>query len=199
MRGRIILAAAVAAAAALLAAAPASAKQEYPPVDPDLTANPTTVVAGGTTVVTGTGFLPDEDVVITVATTPLAAPQIGVDESTQETVAMVPAARTAPIGRTAVFPPTTTLTVTADDEGGFTVTILLKIPGVATITATGEESGESASVTVTVLPKPFKKGLPETGTNLWRLVWIGGGGTIAGGILLLTGLAWRARREQVDA
>lgn len=203
MRARFLLAAGIVAGAVLLAISPAAA-QPYPPEEPVLTVSDTTVVDGDVVVITGTGFEPGEDVLITVTTTPLAAPQIGVDEATQEEIAMVPASRSLP--ETAALPEVAlpaaagdwpfSFVVTADEDGNFTATVKLVKVGIATITATGQESGLSASVVVTVLPDGQK--LPKTGSDVWRLVRIGGAGIIIGGILLLGALAWRARRDSVN-
>jgi hypothetical protein len=185
-RRLLMLPFAVLAGAGLLASAPAIAQEPYPPAEPLLSVSAGTVVAGGSVVVEGTGFGPGEDVLITVATNALAAPQLQ-QSDTAEPIAIVPVARAVSASPEQ--------TVTADGEGGFTATVTLYKPGQATITATGQESGVSASVTVTVLARA--DGLPETGSaGVPMLLRIGGGTLAAGAALLLATLIWRRRRDR---
>lgn len=196
MRARILLALAAMTGAMLLASSPAGA-QDYPPEEPLLSVSSTTVVAGETVQITGTGFEPNETILITVSIAPFAAPQVGVDDLTGDQVAMVPVAQNLAAPAAPELAGGWEFTVQADDDGEFTASVTLRKPGIATITATGLESGLSASVTVTVLAA--KDGLPETGSDVWRLIRIGGAGIVLGGMLLIGALVWRARRVRVSA
>lgn len=188
LRRHIMLPIAALAGAALLAIEPAIAQDEtpYPPAQPTLTVDDTLVVSGDTVTVVGTGFAPGEDVQITVTVNAQAAPQFQAGGS-GEGIAMVPVAAVAA---------QTSQVVTANADGGFTADVTLTLVGQDTITATGLESGRSASVVVTVVPPT--PGLPKTGNSTSRLLAVGGGVIALGSALLLGLLLWR-RRDRTEA
>ncbi|MDH6460795.1 hypothetical protein M2302_000956 [Micromonospora sp. A200] len=153
MRLSRIIMALTAGAAVVLAptAAGAAAPQpapDYPPQPPALTANRTTVKVGQPIVLTCTGFGPNETVDFDVSVAPLAAAvpgQAPARRSDGSTVAMAAVA----------FPQPAPWHFTAETNaaGRCTVTYRPTEPGRYTFTATGRESGRTASATVTVLPK----------------------------------------------
>lgn len=196
MRGRFLLPLAAAAGIALLAMSPAGAAQPYPPAEPVLTVSSGTVVVGETVELTGTGFEPGEEVEIVVSTSPFSALQLEEDapeqsefESGSETIAMVPVARSVAAQDSAID--------TADGDGTIFALVTLNEVGLATITATGLESDLSASVVVTVVAAG--DALATTGSDVWRLVRIGGAVIGVGGLLLLATLVWRPRRDRIKA
>jgi hypothetical protein len=190
MRGRFLIPLAAVAAVALLAMQPAGAQDEYPPEEPLLSVSAGTVVVGGSVVLTGTGFDPGEEIAIEASTSPLAAPQFGTGPEESEPVAMVPVAHTTSLLAGARAQDT----VTADGEGSFTVTVTLTEVGRTTITATGLESGLSASVVVVVVAAA--DGLPATGSSGWPLLRIGAAVLGLGVVLVLTAALWRYRRTR---
>ena len=87
--------------------------------------------------------------------------------------------------------------------GRCTVTYRPTEPGTYTFTATGRESGRTASTTVIVLPKKKHDGkddgkddgkhLPVTGDSMGTPLKVGGGLVGAGAVLMLGSLVWRRR------
>ncbi|MET8092470.1 hypothetical protein [Micromonospora sp. NPDC005220] len=162
----------------------------YPPGTgvASLTVNQPTIFLGETVVLTGTNFGPNETVDITVTVTPLAAPAGGAAparRSDGSTVAMAPVAyqASAPLN----------FTVFTDAQGRFTKSYKPSVTGLLTFTATGRESGRTASTELRVLPK--KQPLPVTGDSLGTPMKLGGGLVGAGAIMLLLTLAWRRRQR----
>ncbi|MFF0119531.1 hypothetical protein ACFYP0_01825 [Micromonospora arida] len=160
----------------------------YAPQPPALTVNRPTIYLGETVVLTGTGFGPNETVDHTVTVTPLAAPAGGAAparRSDGSTVAMAPVAyqASAPLNFTAF----------TDAQGRFTKSYKPSVTGLLTFTATGRESGRTASAELRVLPK--KQPLPVTGDSLGTPMKLGGGLVGAGAVMLLLTLAWRRRQR----
>lgn len=90
----------------------------------------TTITVGGVVVFTGTGFLSGEVIIIVIT---YAGPN-----GLRSNQALHLAAGSAAI------------TTTADASGGFSADVLPTKPGLATITATGQTSGKTASIQVSV-------------------------------------------------
>ncbi|KAB1932312.1 hypothetical protein F8271_25425 [Micromonospora sp. ALFpr18c] len=160
----------------------------YPPAAASLTVNRPTIFLGETVVLTGTGFGPNETVDIVVSVTPLAAPAAGqapARRSDGTTVAMAPVAyqASAPLSFTAF----------TDAQGRFTKSYKPSATGLLTFTATGRESGRTASTELRVLHK--KQPLPVTGDSIGTPMKLGGGLVGAGAIMLLLTLAWRRRQR----
>ncbi|MGI5520781.1 hypothetical protein ACQEUX_07480 [Micromonospora sp. CA-259024] len=160
----------------------------YVPAPPSLTVNRPTIFIGETVVLTGTGFGPNETVDISVTVTPLAAPaggQAPARRSDGSTVAMTPVAyqASAPLHFTAY----------TNGQGRFTKSYKPSVTGLLTFTATGRESGRTASTELRVLHK--KQPLPVTGDSLGTPMKLGGGLVGAGAVMLLLTLAWRRRQR----
>ncbi|MEU8169719.1 hypothetical protein AB0B97_24825 [Micromonospora sp. NPDC049004] len=160
----------------------------YAPQPPALTVNRPTIFLGETVILTGTGFGPNETVDHTVTFTPLGAPAAGkapVRRSDGTTVAMAPVAyqASAPLQFTAF----------TDAQGHFTKSYKPSVTGLLTFTATGRESGRTATAQLRVLDK--KQPLPVTGDSLGTPIKLGGGLVGAGAIMLLLTLAWRRRQR----
>ncbi|WFE99395.1 hypothetical protein [Micromonospora sp. WMMD964] len=160
----------------------------YPPTVASLTVNRPTIFLGETVLLTGTNFGPNEIVDIVVTVTPLAAPAGGpapARRSDGSTVAMAPVAyqASAPLNFTA----------TTNAQGRFTKYYKPSVTGLLTFTATGRESGRTASTELRVLHK--KQPLPVTGDSLGTPMKVGGGLVGAGAIMLLLTLAWRRRQR----
>ncbi|GAB4107112.1 hypothetical protein AB0C50_30620 [Micromonospora taraxaci] len=160
----------------------------YPPVVASLTVNRPTIFLGETVILTGTNFGPNETVDISVTVTPLAAPaggQAPARRSDGSTVAMAPVAyqASAPLNFTAF----------TNAQGRFTKSYKPSVTGLLTFTATGRESGRTASTELRVLHK--KQPLPVTGDSLGTPMKLGGGLVGAGAIMLLLTLAWRRRQR----
>ncbi|RLP87774.1 MULTISPECIES: hypothetical protein [unclassified Micromonospora] len=160
----------------------------YVPAPPSLTVNRPTIFLGETVVLTGTGFGPNETVDIVVSVTPLAAPAAGqapARRSDGSTVAMAPVAyqASAPLSFTA----------RTNAAGQFTRSYRPSVTGLLTFTATGRESGRTASAELRVLHK--KQPLPVTGSSLSTPMKLGGGLVGAGAVMLLLTLAWRRRQR----
>ncbi|MEU7677946.1 hypothetical protein AB0C42_24400 [Micromonospora taraxaci] len=160
----------------------------YPPVVASLTVNRPTIFLGETVLLTGTNFGPNETVDISVTVTPLAAPaggQAPARRSDGSTVAMAPVAyqASAPLNFTAF----------TNAQGRFTKSYKPSVTGLLTFTATGRESGRTASTELRVLHK--KQPLPVTGDSLGTPMKLGGGLVGAGAIMLLLTLAWRRRQR----
>ncbi|MFI6236635.1 hypothetical protein ACIBD9_24005 [Micromonospora sp. NPDC050784] len=160
----------------------------YPPTNASLTVNRPTIYLGETVVLTGTNFGPNETVDINVTVTPQAAPAGGAAparRSDGSTVAMAPVAyqASAPLHFTAQ----------TDAQGHFTKSYTPSVTGLLTFTATGRESGRTASTQLRVLHK--KQPLPVTGDSLGTPMKLGGGLVGAGAIMLLLTLAWRRRQR----
>ncbi|MBQ0896350.1 hypothetical protein KBX37_25210 [Micromonospora sp. U56] len=198
MRLSRIIMALTAGLAVVLAPTAAGAAQpqpapDYPPQPPALTANPTTVVVGQPTVLIGTGFGPNEIVDIVVSVAPLAASvpgQAPARRSDGSTVAMAAVAFPQPAPRH--------FTAHTNAAGRFTRTYRPTEVGQLTFTATGRESGRTASVTITVLPKKKPGGgnqLPVTGDSMGTPLKVGGGLVGAGAVLMLGSLVWRRRNR----
>ncbi|MGC4772800.1 hypothetical protein ACLQ25_27980 [Micromonospora sp. DT44] len=160
----------------------------YAPQPPALTVNRPTIFLGETVVLTGTGFGPNETVDIAVTVTPIAAPAAGnapARRSDGTTVAMEPVAyqASAPLNFTAY----------TDAQGHFTKSYKPSVTGLLTFTATGRESGRTASTELRVLHR--KQPLPVTGDSIGTPMKLGGGLVGAGAIMLLLTLAWRRRQR----
>ncbi|MDG9678098.1 hypothetical protein [Micromonospora sp. DH14] len=160
----------------------------YPPAAASLTVNRPTIFLGETVLLTGTGFGPNETVDISVTVTPLAAPaggQAPARRSDGTTVAMKPVAyqASAPLNFTAY----------TNAQGRFTKSYKPSVTGLLTFTATGRESGRTASTELRVLHK--KQPLPVTGDSLGTPMKLGGGLVGAGAVMLLLTLAWRRRQR----
>ncbi|MBM0205944.1 hypothetical protein ACIA47_29555 [Micromonospora sp. NPDC051227] len=160
----------------------------YPPAAASLTVNRPTIFLGETVLLTGTGFGPNETVDISVTVTPLAAPaggQAPARRSDGSTVAMTPVAyqASAPLNFTAF----------TDAQGRFTKSYRPSVTGLLTFTATGRESGRTATTELRVLHK--KQPLPVTGDSLGTPMKLGGGLVGAGAVMLLLTLAWRRRQR----
>ncbi|MEG3635346.1 hypothetical protein [Micromonospora palythoicola] len=159
----------------------------YPPVLASLTVNRPTIFIGETVILTGRNFGPNETVDIVVSVSPLAAPAAGTARrSDGSTVAMAPVAfqASAPLSFTA----------RTNSDGVFTRRYTPSVTGLLTFTATGRESGRTASTQLRVLPKK-KPHLPVTGSSLDTPMKVGGGLVAAGAVLLLGTLAWRRRNR----
>ncbi|MEH1165852.1 hypothetical protein V6V47_10760 [Micromonospora sp. CPCC 205539] len=160
----------------------------YPPAAAQLTVNRPTIYLGETVTLTGTGFGPNETVDIVVSVAPLAAPAAGqapARRSDGSTVAMAPVAFHA-----SAAPSFTAFT---NAEGRFTRNYKPTVEGLLTFTATGRESGRSASTELRVLPP--RQPLPVTGDSLGTPMKLGGGLVAAGALMLLMTLAWRRRQR----
>ncbi|MDG4839361.1 hypothetical protein O7631_22805 [Micromonospora sp. WMMD967] len=160
----------------------------YPPVVASLTVNRPTIFLGETVLLTGTNFGPNETVDISVTVTPLAAPaggQAPARRSDGTTVAMAPVAyqASAPLNFTAY----------TNAQGRFTKSYKPSVTGLLTFTATGRESGRTASTELRVLHK--KQPLPVTGDSMGTPMKLGGGLVGAGAIMLLLTMAWRRRQR----
>ncbi|WP_328374523.1 hypothetical protein OG423_00015 [Micromonospora zamorensis] len=160
----------------------------YAPQPPALTVNRPTIYLGETVILTGTGFGPNETVDIVVTVTPFAAPADGqapARRSDGSTVAMAPVAyqASAPL----------TFTARTDAQGRFTRSYKPSVTGLLTFTATGRESGRTASTQLRVLHK--KQPLPVTGDSMGTPMKLGGGLVGAGAVMLLLTLAWRRRQR----
>ncbi|MET8233789.1 hypothetical protein ABZS77_24265 [Micromonospora sp. NPDC005298] len=160
----------------------------YVPAPPSLTVSRPTIFLGETVVLTGTNFGPNETVDISVTVTPLAAPAAGqapARRSDGTTVAMAPVAyqASAPLNFTAF----------TNAQGRFTKSYRPSVTGLLTFTATGRESGRTATAELRVLHK--KQPLPVTGDSLGTPMKLGGGLVGAGAIMLLLTLAWRRRQR----
>ncbi|MEU7847222.1 hypothetical protein AB0B74_18720 [Micromonospora parva] len=160
----------------------------YPPTAASLTVNRPTIFLGETVLLTGTNFGPNETVDISVTVTPLAAPAAGqapARRSDGTTVAMKPVAyqASAPLNFTAF----------TNAQGRFTKSYKPSVTGLLTFTATGRESGRTASTELRVLHK--KQPLPVTGDSLGTPMKLGGGLVGAGAVMLLLTLAWRRRQR----
>ncbi|WP_433549718.1 hypothetical protein ACQP08_16915 [Micromonospora zamorensis] len=160
----------------------------YPPAAASLTVNRPTIYLGETVILTGTGFGPNETVDIVVTVTPFAAPaggQAPARRSDGSTVAMAPVAyqASAPL----------TFTAYTDAQGRFTKSYKPSVTGLLTFTATGRESGRTASTQLRVLHK--KQPLPVTGDSMGTPMKLGGGLVGAGAVMLLLTMAWRRRQR----
>ncbi|MET7876562.1 hypothetical protein [Micromonospora profundi] len=160
----------------------------YTPQLASLTVNRPTIYLGETVVLTGTNFGPNETVDISVTVTPLAAPAPGqapARRSDGSTVAMAPVAyqASAPLNFTA----------RTNAQGRFTRSYRPSVTGLLTFTATGRESGRTATAELRVLHK--KQPLPVTGDSMGTPMKLGGGLVGAGAIMLLLTLAWRRRQR----
>ncbi len=172
-----------------------AATSAYPPPPPPLTVSSTTITAGGAVTISGTGMDPNETVAISVTVSASGLRSAGaafVDD----------------------VPP---FTVQATAAGTFTASVTLNTTGVNTITATGQTSGRSESVQVTVTAPASTSTAPSTvatvqgnqgtggggnlsytGTNRDMIVFGAIGGVLAiiiGGGLIWLGVSRRARRQ----
>ena len=164
---------------------------DYVPQPAALTANRTTIVIGQTVVLTGTNFGPNETVDHDVAVAPLAASVPGqpARRSDGSTVAMAAVAYPQPAPRH--------FTAYTNEAGRYIKSYRPTEVGQHTFTATGRESGRTASVTITVLPKKKPDGnqLPVTGDSMGTPLKVGGGLVGAGAVLMLGSLVWRRRNR----
>ncbi|SCL35524.1 hypothetical protein GA0070616_5250 [Micromonospora nigra] len=157
----------------------------YPPAVASLTVSRSTIFLGESVVLSGSGFAPNETVDIVVSVNPLAAPAPGLARRGDgSTVALRPVAfqANAPLS----------FTVQTNAAGEFSTTYTPDVTGRLIFTATGRESGRTATTELRVLPK--RQPLPVTGSSLDTPMKVGGGLVGAGAVLLLTTLVWRRRR-----
>jgi hypothetical protein len=174
-------------AVSVLFAAPMARAEDYPPAPPAISVNTGTVAAGHDVVVTGSGYTAGENVDIDVTYSPTA---IGVGPRAQGGIVQV-----AYVVPERVLPEAVVKTVVANSSGAFSTTVHLTQPGTATITATGQESSVTQSVTVTVTAAlPIVGGLPVTGDS--RRVLIGEVVAGVGAVLVGTMLVWLAVRRR---
>jgi len=201
---RIVRLAATAVGAVVLStvlATAAHAADGYPPVGPPLEVSATTVADHGTVTIHGHGFEPNEtiDIKESVKNTAAAAPH----------VQFAPAAYRVPTGIGMPVDAKLLKKVKADNGGDFTTTLQLNDPGIVTIMAIGEISGEVETVVETVLAPSSGGGngggsgsggsgsgggLPKTGSDFGEYIAIGGGLVGAGLVLVLGTMMWRRRR-----
>jgi hypothetical protein len=161
----------------------------YPPAAAKLTVSRPTICPGESVVLTGTGFGPNETVDIAVTVAPLAAPAAGqapARRSDGSTVAMAAVAYQAS--------GTLTFTAHTDGQGRFTKSYTPSVRGLLTFTATGRESGRTATTQLRVLDK-CQPPLPVTGDSIGTPMKLGGGLVGAGAIMLLLTMAWRRRQR----
>ncbi|PZG18495.1 hypothetical protein C1I95_13515 [Micromonospora craterilacus] len=156
----------------------------YTPVLASLTVNRPTIYLGESIVLTGRNFVTREWVDIEISRTPLAAPAVGTVRSDGSTVAMAPVA----------FQASAPMSVRADRDGVFTRRYTPSETGLLTFTATGRDSGRTASTELRVLPKK-KPHLPVTGSSLDTPMKVGGGLVATGVVLLLGTMLWRRRNR----
>ncbi|MGW4462768.1 hypothetical protein [Micromonospora sp. NPDC004704] len=176
----------MAGALATMTSSPAAAQPQppYPPQPPVLTLSESTVAVGEEVTLFGRFYGPTETVDIVF--TPQAAAAGAVERTTVRqdngtTVAMVPVAY--PSG-----PPPALVAVT-NAQGEFQITFDADWKGTWLITATGRESGLSASVVLTVVPRQ----LPVTGSSLGRQLGVGAGLLLLGVVLVLLTVVRRRR------
>lgn len=181
MRTIRFLAPLVAAAVGLIFLPSVADAATYPVGSPQLTVEFSTVNVGDSDRVFGSGFAPDEPVVIDVVYAAAIRPAGG----TLVPVAYrVPDRAAAPVAN-----------VVADGTGAFTVSLVLDQVGLATITATGPTSG-SATATVRILAAGAS--LPVTGQSGSALrIGLIGSAVAAFGVVLL--VLVRSRRRRVGA
>jgi hypothetical protein len=177
---------------AVLPVAAAQAAPAYPPTTPQLTVNTSTVANHGHVTIHGTGFKPGEMVDITETDRPNAA-------GAPNAAIVVPAAFELATGRLLAK-------VRADAAGAFTVTVQLDRPGLKTIIATGETSGDVAEVVVRVLLSGVggaggggNGNLPRTGNEALRVAGTGGALVALGVVLVLFTVVWRRRANNRGA
>ncbi|MFC0033025.1 hypothetical protein ACFFMM_26205 [Micromonospora chaiyaphumensis] len=193
---RIFMALTVGLAVAAVPTAAGAAQPQppvYPPANPTLTVSPPTIRLGGTFTIRGEGFLAGAVAIsVAISGNPNAAPAQGSVRSDGSTVAMAAVAYQQP------QPAPTAFSVTADEDGEFTITYRPTRTGRHTFTATQADRVDSA--TGIVLParpdRPGRPGggnLPVTGDSLSTPVKLGGGLAGAGAVLVLLSLAWRRR------
>lgn len=211
MRIRDLLVPLVAAVgAALLPAAPVGAQNDYVPPAPTLSAFPTTVTVGDDITLIGSGFGPNDLVIITASTVAAAA-----GPAAPEVIAAGPAvagsAAAGPVAERVVGPVPAgpaladkhpgkgrgpdKHVVRADADGNFTTRLTMLEIGRIQITATGFPSGVSASVVVTVLANE----VAATGSASGWLVRGGIAASVTGAALLATMLIWRRRTARTSA
>jgi hypothetical protein len=187
MRTGILAMGAAVVISAALAAPGVAAAEPYPAGAVQLTTSAATVPPGGAVELNGTGYGDTEDVDIDVVYAE-ALGRLG---------------RSAPRAG-ALFDIVATVGTNAD--GDWSTSITLTQTGVATITATGQESGVSDTVTVTVagdLPLSDDEGdggdgLPITGSSLTTAIVVGAVAVIAGALLLWLPIAARRRGRPAE-
>jgi len=143
---RVLLSLGTAACGMLLPAAVASAAVPYPPGRELISVSASVVAAGDSVTLSGTHG-PHDNVTIDVTTN---ANALRHGSGTIFPVAYV-------------LPQRPVKVVQADENGHWSTTHTLTEVGLATITATGDRSGITRSITIRVLPKGTA--LPVTGTN----------------------------------
>jgi hypothetical protein len=183
MRTRLLLTGIAVTVGVALSAPGAALAEPYPLGAPDLAVSAATVSAGGSVELTGQGYGAEETVNIDVVyAAALGGPSSGLAHAA---FALAPVASTQ-----------------TDAEGNWSTTITLTQAGVATITATGAESGVSQTQTVRVLGElPLEDsedsedggGLPITGPRLTTAIVLGTVTVIAGALLLWVPIAIRRR------
>ncbi|WP_433280829.1 hypothetical protein [Micromonospora sp. CA-244673] len=193
---RIIMAFTVGLAVAAVPTAAGAAQPQppvYPPGEVSLTIEPPTIFLGGTFTLKGTGFTAGEvRFDVEISGNPNAAPAQGtVRRSDGSAVAMSAVAYQQP------QPAPTAFTVTARDDGTFTVTYKPSRTGRHHFTATqGNRTDDATGIVYPTRPhRPPHGGgnLPVTGDSLSTPVKLGGGLAGAGAVLVLLSLAWRRR------
>ncbi|WP_159104404.1 hypothetical protein [Plantactinospora sp. BB1] len=158
----------------------------YPPQAPALTVSDPTVEVGETFTVFGSGFGGNELVRLTFTRTPLALGAEAAVVDTGGVGAMLPIAQ-APT----VYRDPTTITVRANVTGEFSVRVRFTRTGTVTITATGLTTGRVASTTVSIVQA--QPPLPVTGSSTGPQIALGTMLLIAGALLVLVAVAWRAK------
>ncbi|GIF03794.1 hypothetical protein [Actinoplanes siamensis] len=180
----------VASLTAIVISAPVAHAAPYPAEPPAAAVSSGIVEPGGSVTFSGGGFLPRERITITVS--------YGASDNE---AAYRPAA-----GAGGGFVPVArqlSLHTNADDNGDFRISVPLAEAGTATLTATGQTSGVTATSTVEVTQEasapaePPGQALPTTGPagHSALITMAGGLGAVAVGALLI----WvaRARRREV--
>jgi hypothetical protein len=182
--------------AGVLALAPAIATaQPYPAGSPAAEVSSGTVVSGGSIILSGQHFAAGEKISIDV--TFLGGPTGAARHTALVPVAFTRSTTLVPVAFT--LPRTVVKEVRADADGSFSTSVQLDGVGTAVITATGEQSGVTVSVTVTVLPRGHA--LPVTGDNgsTLRLILAGAAAVLIGALIVAITLVRRRGRTDHTA
>ncbi|MEW1806513.1 LPXTG cell wall anchor domain-containing protein [Pseudarthrobacter sp. NPDC080039] len=187
---KTLAALALAGSIALIGSAPAMATT-YPALPPAAGVSNGTVAPGQTFVFTAQGFLPGENVTITITLVTTGAANTG---------------GTAVSAKIPVFQAPQTLSATADAQGKISVPLTINEAGTYSITATGNTSGVTVGPVVVKVaaslantggaPLANTGGLASTGADsglvLWTLV---GAGALAAGATSVVVVRRRAKSE----
>ncbi len=189
---RILVPLAAAVCGVIVAAAPTAA-QPYPIGTPDITLSSGTVVVGNTVVLNGQHFGANDLVSIdaTFLSTAMQAPT-GRSGGEPAQVAIAPVAYTVP----QMVPRAFVKSVRADANGNFTTTLVFDQAGVVRITATGDPSGVSLSLLLTILPAGAALPITGDGGGILGMILIGAAVVAAGAVLVFV---TRRRRARVTA